>query len=221
MSRFDPPVAAQFPVSTGQLGVEWKEDSETEMLRHVWQAYDELNREGVPAEVVDDEDAISFRLHNRLQRLVPRESPFIFAHKPPELSTRRGRRSSPPTPDYGFVLNDEIVFPLEAKLLHNSSHVTKYVNTLRNRYLTGKYAPRSLEGAMVAYINTWTENRAFNAIQSKLGKKLELPSAFQDRPYRITKHERRKLRIGRLKGGFRCHHLLMRICSQLQTEMAL
>jgi hypothetical protein len=205
--------AAKPDVATIQIAKLWTEDLIAQMLECVWKGYDRLLTAGIEKACLDDEDEINERLwecvddevSERQRRLIFRCIPQII-----QKSGRKRRRSALPRADLGFALRvqRECRFVAEAKLLHNASHVAKYVAKLRSHFLSGTYAALCPQGMMLGYLYPRTADWAVTEIQKKLGVSLELHPRFQGRDHRRSLHTR-NLKRGYLSGEFVCHHLLL------------
>ena len=199
----------------------WTGDLLGKMLNLLWRAYDEVCRTGIPEDRLDDENWLNQTLVDQMQMLASRRDVFVVSNQRMELSSRAGRRSPPPTSDLGFFLKArrECALAAEAKLLHNSSHISKYVGKLRSHFLKGKYSPFCPAGIMLGYLSLRDATWAFREIQKKLATRLELDARFPRRSHRRSRHTR-NLSGGRLGGIFDCHHLLFMFGKQgVQGEL--
>jgi hypothetical protein len=103
------------------------------------------------------------------------------------------------------------VWPLESKVLAHDEDVGPYLNEINTNLLTGRYATFSSEGAMVGYLLQGNPDHTFEVISVRLKQTLMRHSHFEDRPHRISNHQREEIPHPNSPQEFTCHHLLMQI----------
>lgn len=208
------------PLSLAKLK-KWSKDYSTNLLGHVWQAYDLFRAEvsKVDASKAEDdlERDITMSLERRIRKVMTGDEPYIVQHNPYEEESRRPAPAQPPQYDIAFVMNadERVMWPLEAKVLKSDSvsAVTAYANDINNEFLTCRYAPFSSEGAMVGFLMSGDENVAFKSIEKKVPCKLKAHPDFPKRHHKTSDHRRKVPRGKPYPRNFRCHHLLMKIAA--------
>lgn len=188
-----------------------------QMLAQTWKAYDvlgsNLQQYGVSVEK-DDEDLerqICSLLETRLQRLQTGKEPFSVKHEPYEFATKKEPPARSPQPDIGFVLwkDENIMFPLEGKVVRNFSGLGAYANEVSTNFIGCRYAPYTGEGAMLGFLVGPKPEEIFVEIESRLSCTLHSHMHFPVRPHRYSDHER-QIPFGKpFISEVRCHHLLM------------
>jgi hypothetical protein len=77
--------------------------------------------------------------------------------------------------------------------------------------LTGRYAPFSSGGAMLAYMIAGTAATFFDNVANALRCRMGTPSWAGLRAHRYSVHKRKVSKVGRKPYTFECHHLAMPI----------
>lgn len=183
------------------------------LLSAMWRGYDSFLADGwsnVDLAAATDEVERSLT-----QYLVPHirldeYSPFFLYPGFKELASRQAPPAQAPEYDIAFVLraNQRIAWPVEAKVLSTSGTVAEYNKAVKERFLTGYYAPFTPSAAMVGYLMGGATDDAFASISAKLPATLVRHDGFVDRPHRISDHERTWPDDDSRPKEFRCHHLL-------------
>jgi hypothetical protein len=195
---------------------EWTTDAVDRLLGYVWQGYDSLRKEVLDkvdlAKAEDDlERSLTQELEPRIRQSMTGAEPFFVQHGRYEHITRMPAPAQPPQYDLAFVPygNENVCWPLEAKILKSDTDVGAYVREIRDQFLTCRYAPLSAEGAMLGYLIAGTTDSAFAAIASDVRCELAIHPRFAERPHRVSEHSR-SIPIGEsFSKSFKCHHLLM------------
>lgn len=194
------------------LAGRWCANQSALLLTFVWAGYDLLLAE-LPAGTnpEDLERSITQSLELRIRRAMTGDEPFDIQHGPYERETMKARPAQPPQYDLAFVYRaaEQIMWPLEAKVLETDGTVGEYVEDVNNEFLTGRYAPFSSEGAMLAYLLSGNPKGVFNNLAAKIPCCLTPHQGFLDRPHTVSEHQR-KVPAGKLyPRGFCCHHLVL------------
>ena len=198
------------------LAQNWSEDAVERMLRTVWDGYDALVT-GFLAQIdmteaeEELERTITQLLEPCIRQCLSGDEPYYIQHGPYEYATRQRAPAQPPQYDMAFVLyqNGRIMWPLEAKVLHNDNTVAEYVKAVKNELLTGRYAPCTSSAAMLGYLLRGSPARAFGKIEVALACDLRPLGSFSTRNHRISNHSRKLTQPSFASGSFQCHHLIM------------
>ena len=200
---------------------QWSTDFSTNMLMSVWRGFDQLSLDVLtvdPNEAEDDiERSITELLEPRIQRCIPDHAPYYLQHASAERESRSNAPAQPPTYDLAFVFWEDETFkwPVEAKVLKADTEtaVTRYVDCLREKFLTFKYAPFSSEAAMLGYLFSGQPQRAFDSIAQKIPSLLTPHPEFPERPHMTSDHVRTvpENQADSYPAELRCHHLMMAI----------
>ena len=120
--------------------------------------------------------------------------------------------AQPPQYDIAFVLrtDEDMMWPLEAKVLGTAGRVSDYLDDVKNQYLICRYAPFSGSAAMLGYLLSGDASDALDSIGKKLGCALhEMKGPLSMRPHKISHHVR-VVPAGKLYPiDFACHHLIL------------
>ena len=106
--------------------------------------------------------------------------------------------------------NPSLRWNVEAKVLEESSDVSRYLSDLTGKYLSGKGALLAETAALVGYLRRGLEYDVFPHLQSRLRKALEPYAEFPGRAHRISHHKRTI--EGSKETPFTCHHLILGLC---------
>ena len=174
------------------LVAQWMRGQADVLLGFVWLGYDRMS-ENMP--VVDGRDlerSITQLLEPRIDDAMSGDEPFYIQHSPFEHETMAQPPAQPPAYDLAFVLraDERIMWPLEAKVLETPRRVSEYERDIREEFLKCRYAPFSGAAAMLGYLLTGSPVEALDAIADKLNCELKLVPVFQDRPHRVSRHDR-------------------------------
>lgn len=189
---------------------EWMRDPTHKLLGFVWAGYDSMRRECPPIDTRDLERSITQLLEPRVRDAMTGFEPFYVQKECYEHETMAAAPAQPPAYDLAFVFrNDErIKWPLEAKVLETPRTLSEYVADVRNEFLTCRYAPFSSSGAMVAYLLSGDSKDALKNISEKLSAPMIDPEDFDDRPHKLSEHQRQVPRGKSYPRNFTCHHLI-------------
>lgn len=193
------------------LAETWCRNLSAILLGFVWQAYDQMRRDDPPVNKKDLERSITQLLEPRVHRAMSGDEPFYVQHGPYERETMKAPPAQPPQYDLAFILHaaEEIMWPLEAKVLETAVAVSEYAHDIREEYLKCRYAPFSSEGAMLGYLLSGTPTEAFHAVAEKVPCELEDHPSFLFRPQKLSRHTR-SVPVGKAYPPlFRCHHLML------------
>jgi hypothetical protein len=193
----------------------WKSAGSVILLRLVWIGYDSFYKEAL-AQVDcsrDDKDLerdITQILEPKIRETMSGFEPFYVQHGPYEHETRQPAPAQPPQYDIAFILwaCPRVMWPLEAKVLRTDRNIGKYVDEIKNNFLTCRYAPFSSEAAMLGYLLSGDCNKAFDNINSRTEWKLKNHPNFPGRAHKISHHKRNLPKGKKYPVRFLCHHLL-------------
>lgn len=194
----------------------WTADAVTLLLGFVWQGYDLLRQEVLEqidlSEATDDlERSVTQALEPRIRRSMTGAEPFFVQHGRYEHATRKPAPAQPPQYDLAFVTlaNENLCWPIEAKVLRSDTDIGRYIDDVRDQFLTCRYAPLTEEGAMMGYLLAGSTDNAFHAIANGVPCTLVNHPKFANRPHRTSDHLREIPQNESFSPSFRCHHLLM------------
>jgi hypothetical protein len=194
------------------LAGRWCANQSALLLAFVWEGYDMLLAE-LPAGInpTDLERSITQSLELRIRRAMTGDEPFDIQHGPYERETMKARPAQPPQYDLAFVYlaAEQIMWPLEAKVLETDGTVGEYVKDINNEFLTCRYAPFSGEAAMLAYLLSGNPKNVFSNLAAKIPCRLTAHQVFLSRPHRVSEHERKVAADKPYPRDFYCHHLVL------------
>lgn len=199
----------------------WCNDQSVILLGFVWQAYDQMRRDNLLVDERDLERNITEQLELRIHRVMSGDEPFQIQHGPYERETMKAPPAQPPQYDLAFKLNadEQIMWPLEAKVLETDGAVAEYVDDIHEEFLKCRYSPFSSEGAMLGYLLAGTPSTAFKNIAKKVPCKLE------DHPHFLCRHQKLSRHIRSVPAGkpypslFQCHHLILEFHGLKRSRM--
>jgi hypothetical protein len=139
------------------------------------------------------------------------DEPFFLQHGRYEHATRKPAPAQPPQYDLAFVhySNENLCWPLEAKVLHGENDVSDYATEINVQFKTCRYAPLSAEGAMLGYLVKGDFDVTFAAIARAIPCELSPHPKFHARAHRVSEHARSVPDGEIFSDRCRCHHLLM------------
>jgi len=193
------------------LAETWCRDLSAILLGLVWQAYDQMRRDDPPVNKKDLERSITQLLEPRVHRAMSGDEPFYVQHGPYERETMQRPPAQPPQYDLAFILNadEQIMWPMEAKVLETARAVSEYARDIREEYLKCRYGPFSSEGAMLGYLLSGNPTDTFHNIAKKVPCEFEDHPNFLSRPQKLSRHIRSVPTGKTYPSSFRCHHLLL------------
>jgi hypothetical protein len=198
------------------LAADWCANQSGLLLGFVWQAYDALQVD-MPAAVDRDdlERSLTQMLEPRIRRAMSGYEPFYVQHGPYERESKMAPPAQPPQYDLAFVLvlDERVLWPLEAKVLRTPGTVSQYVADVRAQYLTCRYAPFASEAAMLGYLLSGEPEDAFRRIALRLRCRLAAHTSFASRPHRVSRHHRAPPKGKGYPRRFTCHHLMLQFPS--------
>ena len=209
------------------LAKKWRSDAITVLLNLIWQGYD-LYQEDVLSKVnlsqADDqlERDITQSLSIYIDAARSGFEPFILRTEWFENEQRKPSPARQKQYDLAFIWssppNIRVVWPLEAKVLHSDGSVSEYVKEITTNYLPCLYAPFSSEAGMIAYLLKGDPQKAFSNIAAAVPCPLTHHVNFLDRDHKTSDHPR-IVPAGRIyPSNLRCHHLVLKIFGEQQTE---
>ena len=188
----------------------------TSALASTWAGYDSLRGQvidqiDISAADEELERALTQLLEPKIAQHLTGDEPYILQHGPYEFETRKQAPAQPPQYDLAFVLlsNSRVMWPLEAKVLRTDAAVSRYVKSVENEFLTGRYAPFVNSAAMLGYLLKGNTSTALESIANSLHTVLVQHEDFQNRPHRVSTHQRAPSYPQVTKGSFQCHHLIL------------
>lgn len=194
----------------------WCADHSRRLLDLVWRGYDLLRENDlakVPHSAEDEarEESINFLLALRIDQCKCGDEPFSVSHQPPEQARRKKGRGRSPQPDIAFVPYEypRSLWPMEGKVLKQESDLDAYLAEIRDNFLTGRYATFSREGAMLGYLLEGEPDRTLGNIGVRLRTSLRSHPDFQERPHRVSVHQRIPYPGTQRQNTFCCHHLIL------------
>jgi hypothetical protein len=203
------------------LAADWCANQSALLLGFVWQAYDALHTD-MPAAIDPDdlERSLTQLLEPRIRKAMSGDEPFYVQHGPYERESKMPPPAQPPQYDLAFVLykveervDERVMWPLEAKILHTARAVNQYVADVEEQFLACRYAAFSSEAAMLGYLLSGDPEVAFLRIASRLHCRLTPHASFPNRPHRISRHNRTPPRGKGYPRRFTCHHLMLQFPS--------
>lgn len=160
-----------------QLGRDWASDNEEVFIGLLLAGIDalhaELNSMKIPGEVTEVERMLMAKLFKHVQSAWRLSSfiSFFPHHELPEGASIPAGRGRPPSYDLCFVnyANDAVAWPIEGKVLAAPGKLSDYLDSISSRFLSGKYAPFSTSGAMLAFLTSGVLSEIFDEIESQSG----------------------------------------------------
>jgi len=214
MFKGESPIQRNYPIPEDfvSLAKKWCADAIDIMLGVVWQGFDALSNEFFDISRDDEniEDEITYTVFCKIQD-VSGFSPFQIILHPPERE-QRSIKGSMPESDLGFRLrggNIRSHFSIEAKVIRTDGDISKYVNEIKNNFMTRRYSAFSTEAAMLGYLLSGSPFNTFNAIAKSLECTLDTYDVFNSRNHRISDHIRQIPQGIKLSNKFRCHHMII------------
>jgi hypothetical protein len=208
--RWPTPVTSADPLFIAQA-CNWMRRPAAVLLRMIWSAYDAMLFDRPFIDGRDLERSITQLLEPRIRNSMSGDEPFYIQHGPFERETMAKPPAQPPAYDLAFVLraDERVMWPLEAKVLETPNQLASYHRDIQQEFLTCRYAPFSMSGAMLGYLLSGTAEDALTAIEAKLGCVLETVAEFPTRPTRVSRHAR-SVPIGKAyPDTFDCFHLIL------------
>jgi hypothetical protein len=210
------------PPGVDALVNQWSDELIQQLLGLVWDAYDDVHRDvwsrvDWTRDYGDLERSLSEDLARAINGRMDDFLPVHVMHGPSERESRAAPPAQPPEYDIAFQWSDNplLMWPLEAKVLKSDrdteDNLKDYTETVRDRYLTGYYAPFSNGGAMLGYLKAGDPEIVAGHIATRLGVALVTHTAFPNRCHKTSDH-RRTIPVGKdYPLMFRLHHLVLRL----------
>lgn len=180
----------------------WATGIATHVLDLTWRAFDKLQTEDLqhvdlrqPLDQLERDLTSNHFMH--INKLWSQEdegySSICPHHEFPEQETRAGGKSRPPAYDLAFVYteNRRIAWPIEAKVLQSPGSVAQYLDDV-DKFVSGKAAPLTGQGGMIAYMLSGHEAELFAEIKRRLKQELLVPAAsvLTCRAHKVSHHAR-------------------------------
>lgn len=210
------------PPNSAELIALWNSTLINRLLGTVWEAYDDfhqtvLSRVPWTEDFVNMERSISQDFELAINRKLNGFLSVDVQHGRFEEESRSITKDNaqPPQYDIAFIWNADlrIMWPLEAKVLKSDAstetNLGNYVETLKERFLTGYYAPFSNGGAMVAYLKSGNAETVIENIATRMGCTLTQYPQFPVRCHKTSDHQRTIPAGKDYPVAFRCHHLIL------------
>lgn len=200
--------------------VDWAASMEGQMLRLLWRALDRMREDGfvglrLPDVEEEMERELTTKLFSRLQQCWAADGggqPFHPQSGYAETETRRGGNASPPVYDVAFVFTqaEYLAWPVEAKVLGSPSSLGDYTKTIRERFLTCRYAPFTSGGAMLGFLSGGEPASVFGEVTRQTGYTLDPVVGFDADAHRASQHAREVPTGKPYSSHLRLHHLVFR-----------
>ena len=212
---------------------DWSESASLQLLSYVWMGCDTLDRSmlwrvrGEIENLLNLERSITQLLWPEINKAVPKASPFFVMHECYEFEgqSQGVPNAQPPQYDIAFALysNQRIMWPIEAKVLSTDASLSEYVKEIMENFLTCRYAPFVVQGAMLGYLLKGVPSKFYNKLSEQLHCPLAQHADFPDRNHKTSDHQRSVPPGKPYSPQFRCHHLVFEIGSaangsRLQVE---
>lgn len=198
------------------LAAEWVQDASQVIIDAVWAGYDRLIHDPVERCFFQNmtgelERRITSRLEVAIGRSLTGYEPFDVQHGTPEWQTRKKGRGRPKEPDIAFVHRGDprVVWPIEAKVMPPDRPISKYVESVDERYLSCDYAPFCGEGGMVGYALRKDASELLDDVAKSLKCELDVPEQWRERHHRTSTHSRSVPEGKLFTGTVKLHHLMM------------
>lgn len=212
--RYGPPPGVE------ELSEIWNEELVKRMIGIVWDAYDHVlsNDWSAIDWSIDFEDLERTLSEDLAVAIADHTNPYMpvaAVHGPYERESRKKAPAQPPQYDIAFRWRKDprLFWPLEAKVIRDDAdtdgNLKDYIETLKDRFLTGRYAPYTASGSMVGYIKKGNPDKVADNIQRRLATPLQTDAAFLSRKHRISEHSRVSPPGKDYPPSFLCYHLLM------------
>jgi hypothetical protein len=161
--RWPTPVTSADPLFIAQA-CNWMRRPAAVLLRMIWSAYDAMLFDRPFIDGRDLERSITQLLEPRIRNSMSGDEPFYIQHGPFERETMAKPPAQPPAYDLAFVLraDERVMWPLEAKVLETPNQLASYHRDIQQEFLTCRYAPFSMSGAMLGYLLSGTAEDALN-----------------------------------------------------------
>jgi hypothetical protein len=206
-----------------KIAQDWSNSASLQLLRYVWMGCDSLDRNRLRQvqEKIDNllnlERSVTQLLWPEINRAMPKASPFFVMHECYEFESQRPAvpNAQPPQYDIAFVLysNHRIMWPIEAKVLSTDASLSEYVEEIMENFLTCRYAPFVVQGAMLGYLLKGVPSKFYNKLSEQLDCPLVQHADFPERNHRTSDHQRSVPPGKPYPAQFKCHHLVFEIGS--------
>ncbi len=198
------------------VAARWNRRFSTIMLTFVWTGYEQFCTDvlcQIDVALADEqlERSITQLLTPKVRDSMTGYEPFDIEQGVYEYETRVSAYAQPPLYDLAFVLkaNPRIMWPLEAKVLRTDGDVGRYVNEMKSNFLTCRYAPFSVEGAMLGYLLAGDPANVLSNIEKDLPCYLDDYPDFHPHYHKTSDHNRSVPARKLYPSNFRCHHMIM------------
>lgn len=193
------------------LAQAWMQNPTEALLGFVWSAYARMQDDKPQIDRRDLERSITQLLEPRVRLSMTGFEPFYIQHGPFERETMLPPPAQPPEYDLAFILraNEQVMWPIEAKVLETPNAVANYVSDVTEQFLTCRYAPFSSSGAMLGYLLKGNADDAFASIAKKLACVLHAVPEHAKKKNRVSSHFRAVPSGKTYPAAFSCYHLIM------------
>jgi hypothetical protein len=210
-----------------ELAKNWQPDAITVLLNLIWQGcdlYQQYVLSNIDLSQSDDqlERDITQSLSMYIEKALSGNEPFRIRTEWFEMEQREPSPARPKQYDLAFVwfnpINPRIVWLIEAKILRSDKAVTEYVREITDNYLTSRYSPFSSEAAILGYLLKGNAQMAFKNIETAILCTLSDHPDFLGRAHKLSNHNRTVPAEKTYPSNFRCHHLLLELTKQSNTQ---
>lgn len=193
------------------LAQAWMQNPTGALLGFLWSGYAKMQADKPQIDGRDLERSITQLLEPRVQSSMTGFEPFYIQHGSFERETMLPSPAQPPEYDLAFILraNEQIMWPIEAKVLETPNAVASYVLDVTEQFMTCRYAPFSSSGAMLGYLLKGNADDAFASIAKKLACGLHPVPEHVGKRNRVSIHLRTVPSGKRYPAAFSCYHLIM------------
>ncbi len=193
------------------LAQSWMQSPTEALLGFIWSAYARMQADKPQIDPRDLERSITQLLEPRVRSSMTGFEPFYIQHGPFERETMLPPPAQPPEYDLAFILraDEQIMWPIEAKVLETPNAVASYVSDVNEQFLTCRYAPFSNSGAMLGYLLKGDADDAFVTIAQKLACTLNPVPGEVEKKIRVSNHWRTVPAGKAYPAAFSCYHLIL------------
>ena len=193
------------------LAQAWMQNPTGALLGFIWSAYARMQTDRPQIDPRDLERSITQLLEPRVRSSMTGFEPFYIQHGSFERETMLPPPAQPPEYDLAFILraNEQIMWPIEAKVLETPNAVANYVSDVTEQFLTCRYAPFSSSGAMIGYLLKGNADDAFDTIAQKLACTLDPVFGLLEKKNRVSNHSRTVPAGKPYPADFWCYHLIL------------
>ena len=204
----------------------WPANFGMQVLERVWTAFDTLQVGVIPyvsdwSDLEHVERSLTDLHYDKIVELQSGEEPFLPTREVPDFESRTSASAMPRTNDFGFKIRGgdlSLVWPLEAKVISSLKRVADYLSDLNSKYLACKSSPFSHEAGLIGYLLDVKCDEVLLRIEQEIALTSDGLELLAGRLHRCSDHERNVPDGKFYPSRFRCHHLLMPISAQSQSN---